>query len=104
MKPATPIERAFHRLRRLYWYSLCLALAVHLILVLILVTVSAPNGNPVPEPAKVKFFTRRNPTLTSRLSSAKFPNPSASWSSASYRPPPPAWIRCGPSPLSTPAA
>ena len=75
MKPATPIESAFHQLRRVYWYSLCLALAVHLIFVLILITVSTPKGTSVPEPAKVKFFTRRDPTLSKPLELRKVPQP-----------------------------
>ncbi|MCC7263147.1 MAG: DUF4159 domain-containing protein [Candidatus Latescibacteria bacterium] len=75
MLPSIPMELAFRRLRRLYWWSLALATAGHLILLLLLVTVFSPHGARVPEPAKVKFFTRRDPTLTKPMKIHKVPQP-----------------------------
>jgi hypothetical protein len=69
------VEEGFPRLRRLYWWSLGLAAVVHLILLLVLVVLSQPRGEKIPEPAKVKFFTRRDPMLSKPLEMRKVPQP-----------------------------
>lgn len=74
MSPSVPMEVSFRRLRRVYWWSLALAVAVHLAL-LLLVAVSGSRGASVPEPAKVKFFTRRDPTLSKPIKIQKVPQP-----------------------------
>ncbi|MCC7261037.1 MAG: DUF4159 domain-containing protein [Candidatus Latescibacteria bacterium] len=75
MTAASPLEQAFRRLRRLYWWSLGLALFTHLVLVGSLATVFSPERSDVPEPARVKFFARRDPTLTKPLELRKIPQP-----------------------------
>ncbi len=75
LTPGTPLDLAFLRLRRLYWWSLGLALVLHLIVVLILATVFSPNRETIPEPAKVKFFSRRDPLLAKPLELRKVPQP-----------------------------
>ncbi len=75
MLSSTPLEVGLRRLRRVYWWSLGLALGLHLILLLTLVIGSSPRGESIPEPAKVKFFTRRDPTLTKPLELRKVPQP-----------------------------
>ena len=74
MSPSASIEVAFRRLRGVYWWALCLALGLHLILLIALITGSS-QGESIPEPAKVKFFTRRDPTLTKPLELRKVPQP-----------------------------
>jgi len=54
------ISALFRRLRRLYWWSLGLAFAAHLVLIATLTTVTRSAHDQVAEPAKVKFFTRRD--------------------------------------------
>jgi hypothetical protein len=66
---------AFRRLRRLYWWTLGIALALHLALLLALFNLFSPGGGKVPEPAKVKFFTRRDPTLAKPMQIQKVPQP-----------------------------
>ncbi|MCC7261585.1 MAG: hypothetical protein IT369_03590, partial [Candidatus Latescibacteria bacterium] len=75
MSSSTPLEVGLRRLRRVYWWSLGLALGLHLILLLPLVIGSSPRDESIPEPAKVKFFTRRDPTLTKPLELRKVPQP-----------------------------
>lgn len=75
MSPVMPMEVAFRRLRRVFWWSLGLAMAIHLTLVLALVTVFSPQGVRIPEPAKVKFFSRRDPTLAKPMEMRKVPQP-----------------------------
>jgi len=70
-----PVEEAFRRLRTLYWWSLGLATVCHLLLSLGLIFATKPHGGPVPEPAKVKFFARRDPLLTKPLELRKIPQP-----------------------------
>ena len=75
MSPLSPMAVVFYRLRRVFWWSLGLALLLHLSLILALVTVFGPKGAKIPEPAKVKFFTRRDPTLAKPLELRKVPQP-----------------------------
>jgi hypothetical protein len=70
-----PIEAAFRRLRRVFWWSLASALLLHLVAVFFLATVFRPRGEEIPEPAKVKFFTRRDPTLAKPMEIRKVPQP-----------------------------
>ena len=72
---STPMEAAFRRLRRVYWWSLATAVAAHLVLVLSLLTALEPQGGSVPEPAKVRFFARRDPTLARPMQIRKVPQP-----------------------------
>jgi hypothetical protein len=69
------IKALFRRLRRLYWWSLGLGLAVHLVLIATLTTATRTEEGAVAEPAKVKFFTRRNPMLAKPLELRKVPQP-----------------------------
>ncbi|MBM3278093.1 MAG: hypothetical protein FJY95_08420 [Candidatus Handelsmanbacteria bacterium] len=76
----TPVAEAeisalFRRLRRLYWWSLGIALAAHLVLIATLTTATRSAHDQVAEPAKVKFFTRRDPLLTKPLELRKVPQP-----------------------------
>lgn len=70
-----PVEEAFRRLRTLYWWSLGLATVWHLLLSLGLIFATKPHGALVPEPAKVKFFARRDPLLAKPLELRKVPQP-----------------------------
>ena len=74
LSPSASIEVAFRRLRGVYWWALGLALGLHLLLLIALIT-GSPQGESIPEPAKVKFFTRRDPTLTKPLELRKVPQP-----------------------------
>ena len=75
--PAAEVEvdAIFRRLRRLYWWSLGIALVVHLGLIFGLTTATRSADSKVAEPAKVKFFTRRDPLLTKPLELRKVPQP-----------------------------
>jgi hypothetical protein len=73
---AVEIEALFRRLRRLYWWSLGIALLVHLALIAAVTTATRPTEeDKLIEPAKVKFFTRRDPLLTKPLELRKVPQP-----------------------------
>ncbi len=77
---ATPVAEMevaalFRRLRRLYWWSLGFALAIHLALIATLTTATRSANDQLAEPAKVKFFTRRDPLLAKPLELRKVPQP-----------------------------
>ncbi|MBM3280832.1 MAG: hypothetical protein FJY95_22550 [Candidatus Handelsmanbacteria bacterium] len=65
----------FRRLRRLYWWSLGIAVVVHIALIFAVTTATKVEEGAVPEPAKVKFFTRRDPMLAKPLELRKVPQP-----------------------------
>jgi len=65
----------FRRLRRLYWWSLGIAVVVHIALILAVTSATKVEEGAVAEPAKVKFFTRRDPMLTKPLELRKVPQP-----------------------------
>ena len=69
------VEALFRRLRRLYWWSLGIAVVVHIALILAVTTATMVEEGAVAEPAKVKFFTRRDPVLTTPLELRKVPQP-----------------------------
>jgi hypothetical protein len=70
------MEALFRRLRRLYWWSLGIAVLVHLALIAAVTTATRPTAeDKLVEPAKVKFFTRRDPLLTKPLELRKVPQP-----------------------------
>jgi hypothetical protein len=69
------VDALFQKLRRLYWWSLGIAIAVHLALIAGVTTATQPKPGAVPEPAKVKFFTRRDPMLAKPLELRKVPQP-----------------------------
>ncbi|MCC7264423.1 MAG: hypothetical protein IT369_18075, partial [Candidatus Latescibacteria bacterium] len=72
---APDMDATFRRLRRLYWWSLGIAVVVHIILIVGLTTATQVKEGEVAEPAKVKFFTRRDPMLTKPLELRKVPQP-----------------------------
>ncbi len=72
---AQEMHAVFRRLRRLYWWSLGIAVVVHIFLVIGLTTATRVEEGAVAEPAKVKFFTRRDPMLTKPLELRKVPQP-----------------------------
>ncbi len=65
----------FRRLHRLYWWSLGIAIAVHLLLIVGVTTATRTEEGQAAEPAKVKFFTRRDPLLAKPLELRKVPQP-----------------------------
>jgi hypothetical protein len=69
------IDALFRRLRRLYWWSLGIAIAIHLALIVGVTTATRTSEGQVAEPAKVKFFTRRDPLLAKPLELRKVPQP-----------------------------
>ena len=72
---AQEMEALFRRLRRLYWWSLGIAVVVHIALIIGVTTATRTEEGQVAEPAKVKFFTRRDPMLTKPLELRKVPQP-----------------------------
>ncbi len=69
------VEALFRRLRRLYWWSLGIAIAIHLGLIVGVTTATRTEEGQAAEPAKVKFFTRRDPMLAKPLELRKVPQP-----------------------------
>lgn len=65
----------FCRLRRLSWWCLGLALAAHLALIAGLTAATGGEEIGVAPPAKVKFFTWRDPLLAKPLELRKVPQP-----------------------------
>ncbi|MBM3278078.1 MAG: hypothetical protein FJY95_08345 [Candidatus Handelsmanbacteria bacterium] len=63
------VELLFSRMRRLYWWSLRIAL------IFAVTTATKVEEGAGAEPAKVKFFTRRDPVLTKPLELRKVPQP-----------------------------
>ncbi|MSR83801.1 MAG: DUF4159 domain-containing protein [Candidatus Latescibacteria bacterium] len=69
------VDSMFRRLRRWYWWSLGIAIAIHLGLIVGVTTVTRTEEGQAAEPAKVKFFTRRDPLLAKPLELRKVPQP-----------------------------
>ncbi|MSR82841.1 MAG: DUF4159 domain-containing protein [Candidatus Latescibacteria bacterium] len=69
------VEVLFRRLRRLYWWSLGIAIAIHLGLIVGVTITTRTEEGQAAEPAKVKFFTRRDPLLAKPLELRKVPQP-----------------------------
>ncbi|MSR84267.1 MAG: hypothetical protein EXS58_15315, partial [Candidatus Latescibacteria bacterium] len=67
------VDSMFRRLRRWYWWSL--GIAIHLLLIVGLTTATRTEEGQAAEPAKVKFFTRRDPLLAKPLELRKVPQP-----------------------------
>ncbi len=69
------VDSMFRRLRRWYWWSLGIAIAIHLGLIVGVTTATRTEEGQAAEPAKVKFFTRRDPLLAKPLELRKVPQP-----------------------------
>jgi len=72
---STYLDNSLRRLRRVYWWSLAIAAGLHLALAIWLLAGFDQERVSIPEPAKVKFFTRRDPTLAKPMEIRKVPQP-----------------------------